>query len=610
MNSAGKVFSGGAIVVPSSRRAPQKSPKKREAPVSSYLSDAILLYVNQLIDWDSYYHWRKGAGVDVAAERAALVEVLETAAAVCQEIESETRAGWHEAARLENGEVVYPDHIRRGYEKLVAVGLISYGVEARYGGFELPGVIENIIIEMIARADAGLMTIIGLQAGVSEDIQLYGSDELKERYLPRFASGEVMGAMDLTEPQAGSDLGAITTRATTRDGRTTLSGNKIFITNGGCEIHLVLARDDDTFEPSKGTTRGLSLYLCPRTLPDGRKNGLVVERLEHKLGIHGSPTAAIRFDDAEAYLVGTKGNGFKAMLTLMNNARLGVAAQGIGIAEAALSAAVRYAGERIQFDAPIGNQPLIKDMLARMTIAVEGSRALLYRACRLVDRNRAIEQALMRSAETKEYSEAERLEMEELRQKNDTRIRLLTPLAKYMATETADEVTRMAIQVHGGVGFMAESEVGKLHSDAIITTIYEGTSEIQVSFALKEIGKGALAASFEALERELAAFEDPKLREYADKVRHGMKLIMDAAGALISDFAYALMSARSLAEVVISVIVGAELLRQAQVDPRRFDVAASWINRRMVDLEGRTQRIREGSRDRLDRADRIIELVP
>ena len=577
--------------------------------MSGYLNGSVLLYVNQLIDWESFYAWSRGADVDVEAERAALVEILETTASICSEIEEFSRAGWEQAARLEDGEVIYPDHIQKGYEKLAEVGLVSFGVESKYGGFELPATIENIIIQMVARADAGLMTIIGLQAGVSEDIQMYASEELKEQYLPRFASGEVMGAMDLTEPQAGSDLGAITTRATERDGRYFLDGQKIFITNGGCEIHLVLARDDADFEASKGTTRGLSLYLCPRTLPDGSKNGLHVERLEHKLGIHGSPTAAVRFENAECFLVGDRGEGFKAMLTLMNTARLGVAAQGIGIAEAALEAAVRYAGERVQFNAPIAEQPLMKNILARMTIDVEGSRALLYRACRLLDLNRALEKALMRSAESGEFSEAERVEMEAQRQTNDTRIRLLTPLAKYMATETADQVTRMAIQVHGGLGFMAESEVGKLHNDAIITTIYEGTSEIQVSFALKEIGKGALADVFAALEAELASFEAAELREYADKVRHGMKLILDASSALMADFAYALMSARSLAEVVISVVVGAELLKQAEADPDRFDLAASWINRRMVDLESRTQRIKEGSHERVERAEKIIDLV-
>ena len=577
--------------------------------MSGYLNEGVLLYVNQLIDWDSFYRWRQGPDVDADSERAALVEILETAAGVCSEIQEFSREGWNHASELKDGTVIYPEHIQKGYDMLAEVGLVSLGIEAKYDGFELPSIIENIIIQMIARADAGLMTIVGLQSGVAEDIQIYASEELKQQYLPRFTSGEVMGAMDLTEPQAGSDLGAITTRATLRDGRYFLDGEKIFITNGGCEIHLVLARDNDTFDESKGTTHGLSLYLCPRTLPDGSKNGLHVERLEHKLGIHGSPTAALRFENAECFLVGTSGEGFKAMLTLMNRARLGVAAQGVGIAEAALEAAIRYAGERVQFGVPIGEQPLMKNMLARMTIDLEGSRALLYRACRLLDVNRALEKALMRSADTEEFSEAERVEMEAHRQTNETRIRLLTPLAKYMATETADHVTRMAIQVHGGIGFMAESEVGKLHSDAIITTIYEGTSEIQVSFALKEIGKGALAAVFESLEAEIASFENTELREDGDKVRHGMKLVLDASSALMADFAYALMSARSLAEVVISVIVGAELLKQAEAEPKRFDLAASWINRRMVDLESRTQRIKDGSHERIDRADKIIDLA-
>ena len=577
--------------------------------MSAYLSDAVRLYLDRLVDWDSYFAWRKGVGVDTASEKAALLEVLETAAAICSEIEQETRPGWHEAARLEQGEVVYPDHIRRGYEKLAEAGLISFGVEEQYGGFDLPTFVANVIMQMVARADAGLMTLLGLQAGVAEDIQTYASEELKQQYLPRFASGEVMGAMDLTEPQAGSDLGAITTRATEEDGRVFLDGEKIFITNGGAEVHMVLARDDDSFEESKGTTRGLSLYLCPRTLPDGSRNNLEVTRLEKKLGIHGSPTAAIRFTRAEAFLVGTKGEGFKAMLALMNNARLGVAGQAIGIAEGALATAIAYSRERVQFGQPIGDQPLMKDRLARMILAVEGSRALLYRACTLIDRNRAIARALERTAEGDEMSEIERVEIQEHRAVNETRIRLLTPLAKYMATEAADEVTRAAIQIHGGIGFMAESEVGKLHSDAIITTIYEGTSEIQVSFVLKEIGKGSLAAVFQAVEEELGSFEDPALREYADKVRHGMDLILGASSALLSDFAYALMSAQSLAEVVISVVVGAELLKQAEVDPKRFDLAASWINRRMVDLEGRTERIKAGSRDRLDRADKIIALA-
>ena len=577
--------------------------------MSAYMGDAVLLYLQELIDWESYFNWRKGESSDVEIDRAALQEVLETAAQICSEQEPALRAGWYECAALEGGEVVYPPHIKDTLDKLREAGLVSFGVDEEYDGFGLPSFVANVILQMVSRADAGLMTILGLQAGVAEDIQQYASEELKREYLPRFASGEVMGAMDLTEPQAGSDLGAIQTRATEEAGRYFIDGDKIFITNGGCEIHLVLARDDSTFEQSKGTTKGLSLYLVPRTLPSGEKNSVSVTRLEEKLGIHGSPTAAMNYEHAEGFLVGKLGNGFKAMLSLMNNARLGVAAQGIGIAEAALNVALQYARDRVQFGQPIAEQPLMKDRLANMTLELEGSRALLYRACSLVDQNQAIEKALARTeGGSEELSAAERVEIEALYERNDTRIRLLTPLAKYMGTEAADSISRNAIQIHGGLGFMAESEAGKLHSDAIITTIYEGTSEIQVSFALKEIGKGALTVVFEALEQELKTFEDPKLKEQADKVLEGMNLILGAAGALLADFSYALMSAQSLAEVVASVIAGAELLKQAKADPRRFDLAASWINRRMVDLESRCKRIKEGSVDRLDRAAAIIAL--
>ena len=577
--------------------------------MSAYMGDAVLLYLRELIDWESYFNWRKGETSDLEIDRAALQEVLETAAAICEEQEPKLRAGWDDCAKLVDDEVVYPPHIKETLDKLREAGLVSFGVEEQYDGFELPSFVTNVILQMVSRADAGLMTILGLQAGVAEDIQKYGSEELKREFLPRFASGEVMGAMDLTEPQAGSDLGAIQTRATAEGNRHFIDGDKIFITNGGCEIHLVLARDAESYDQSKGTTKGLSLYLVPRTLASGEKNGVHVTRLEEKLGIHGSPTAAIHFDHAEGFLVGQLGEGFKAMLSLMNNARLGVAAQGVGIAEASLRVALQYARDRVQFGVPIADQPLMKDRLARMTLELEGSRALLYRACALVDQNHAIEKALKRANDgATEFSPGERVEMEALYERNATRIRLLTPLAKYMGTEAADSISRDAIQIHGGLGFMAESEVGKLHADAIITTIYEGTSEIQVSFALKEIGKGALTVVFESLEKELKTFEEPKLKEQADKVLEGMNLILGAAGALLADFNYAMMSAQSLAEVVASVIAGAELLKQAQADPRRFDLAASWISRRMNDLEGRCKRIKEGSIDRLDRAEAVIAL--
>ena len=572
--------------------------------MAGYLSDGVLLYLDQLVDWDTFFRWRKGEDCDVATERETLRVVLDTAAEVCSSIEGDARQGWELVAELHDGKVTVPPHIAAGYQKLKDTGLVSWAVAEEYGGADLPQFITSIILQMVSRADAGLMTIVGLQAGVAEDIQKYGSQALKDEWLPRFASGEVQGAMDLTEPEAGSDLGSITTRATEDARGIRLDGQKIFITNGGCEVHLVLARDNDTYEASKGTTRGLSLFLCPRNRADGAENGVTVERLEHKLGIHGSPTAAIRFEGAEAFRIGDKGGGFRAMLDLMNNARLGVAAQGIGIAEAALTEAVQYARERVQFGVPIADQPLMKNILARMTLALEGSRALLYRCCALVDRNRAIEARLAAA----DVSEAERAELEPMRERNEVRIRLLTPLAKYLATESCDRISRQAIQVHGGLGFMAESTVGKLHADAIITTIYEGTSEIQVSFALKEIGKGALVVVFEECRRELDEMNRDPFDDLASKVRAGIEQILQASGALVQDVAYALLSSKLLADAVINVIVGTELLKQARVDERRVDLAASWINRTMLEVEIGCRRIAEGTAARIDRAERIIAL--
>jgi alkylation response protein AidB-like acyl-CoA dehydrogenase len=571
--------------------------------VIPYLSPIVGLYLQHLIPWDEYFTLRGGADVDPRAERETLETVLQTAAQICSELEPSLRASWHAEAKLVGGEVQYPPAIRAAYDTLAKAGLVSFGVGEAYGGYGLPSWVANVILQMIARADAGLMTIIGLQAGVAEDIQIYADEDLKQRYLPGFAKGELMGAMDLTEPQAGSDLGAIRTRATERDGQIVLDGEKIFITNGGSQVHLVLARDDDTYDKSLGTTNGLSLYLCPRTLPDGQPNGLQVVRLEQKLGIHGSPTAVIRFDRAVAWRIGEKGRGFRAMLSLMNNARLGVAAQAVGIGEAALDSAVRYARERKQFGVTIAEQPLMKNQLARMVTNLEASRALLYRTCELVDRNQSIRAHLDREA----LPDAERARWEAIYERNDVRIRLLTPLAKYLATEGSVDLTRAAIQVHGGLGFMAESVPGKLHADAIITTIYEGTSQIQVSFALKEVGKGALDVVFDEVRRDLARLSRPELAPYADRVRKGIDLVLAAGGALVADLGYALLSAQSLAENLASIIVAGELLIQANQDPGRFDVAASWIERRMVDLEGRTERIRRGSPDLIARCTRMIE---
>jgi alkylation response protein AidB-like acyl-CoA dehydrogenase len=437
-------------------------------------------FLEHRVDWARYFRLRRTDAVNVGEELETYKTILQTLAEVCEDIEAGARDHWHEEVKLVDGRVVVPPHITAGYEKLRAAGLVCLPLSPAYGGYGLPILLNAFYLEMLARADSSLMTVLGLQTGVAGDIEKYGSEEIKQRYLPRFAKGELQGSMDLTEPQAGSDLGAIVTRATQEDGRYFIDGEKIFITNGGSPIHLVLARDAKTFERTKGTTGGLSLLLCPATLPDGTANRMRVSRVESKMGIHGSPTCVIDFDHAEAFLLGRAGGGFRAMLDLMNNARLGVAAQALGVAEAAYREAREYAVQRIQFGKPIIEQPLVKSMLTQMAINIQAARALLYRTCALIDLTEAL-RLYIESERGK--ADPNRATLEDELKHNAQLIRFFTPLCKFYATEISNDVTRKGIQVCGGIGYMAESPAGHYHSDSIITTIYEGTSEIQASFA-------------------------------------------------------------------------------------------------------------------------------
>jgi alkylation response protein AidB-like acyl-CoA dehydrogenase len=459
-------------------------------------------------------------------------------------------------------------------------------------------------MEMLARADASLFTILGLQTGVAGDIEKYGDAALKSAWLPRFTSGEVQGAMDLSEPKAGSDLGGIATRAAEQpDGTLRLDGSKIFITNGGAEVHLVLARDADTYDQSKGTTNGLSLVLVPRHLPDGNRNGIRVARLETKFGIHGSPTCEVVFENATGWRLGKKGSGFRAMLDLMNNARLGVAAQSLGVAAAAAHDATAYANERLQFGQPIAKQPLVLAMLAKMTTNIEAARAILYHTFELIDLNVAREAALGRGELPDAQAERTRQSLE----RDQVRVRLLTPLCKYFATEICHDITRDAVQVFGGIGYTMDADVAKLHADSLIMTIYEGTSEIQASFALREMGKGALHVIVAELRRDLGAMApDPHRAELAKLVEGAVSRIEECVPELFSDLQYALLRAKMIAEMAINVIAGTELLRQVGADPGRLDLAEAFIRRRCIESEAMARRIRENHKGRLERDERIL----
>jgi len=573
--------------------------------MSSYYAPSMRLYLDRLVDWETILRLRNGGTPDVAGEVGAFRSVLETTAQLAEGFERPAREHWEAEAELtEDGGARPPAHIRAAYEQLREAGLVSLMVSDQYGGAALPGLLNGFYLEMVSRADTSLMTVVGLQAGVAGDIEKYGSDELKQTWLPRFSSGEVQGAMDLTEPKAGSDLGGITTRATEQpDGTVRVDGVKIFITNGGAEVHLVLARDADHYDESKGTTNGLSLLLVPRHLPDGSRNGVRVARLEKKLGIHGSPTCEVVFENAKGWRLGSKGQGFRAMLDLMNNARLGVAAQGIGVAAAALHDATRYAHERQQFGQPIAKQPLVLAMLAKMQVNIEAARAILYHTFELIDANAAREAALQRG----DLPADEAARTREAVERDVVRVRLLTPLCKYYATEICHDVTRDAMQVFGGIGYTMDADVAKLHADSLIMTVYEGTSEIQASFALREMGKGALGTMVAELRSQLGAMKSDEQRaELAKMVDATVSRIEECALVLFSDLGYALLRAKMIAEMVINVIAATELLRQVGADPSRLDLAEAFVRRRMLETEAMARRIRENQKGRLERDERIL----
>lgn len=573
--------------------------------MSDYFAPTMRLYVDKLVDWERYLRLLHGSAPDVAAEVGAYRSVLETSAALAQSFERRAREHWHdEAELLPDGGAQPPAHIRDAYDQLREAGLVSLPVSDTYGGAALPGLLNAMYLEMISRADTSLMTVVGLQAGVAGDIEKYASNELKAKWLPRFTSGEVQGAMDLTEPKAGSDLGGISTRATDQpDGSVRVDGSKIFITNGGSEAHLVLARDGDNYEQSKGTTNGLSLILVARHNDDGSRNGIRVARLEKKLGIHGSPTCEIVYENAIGHRLGSKGQGFRAMLDLMNNARLGVAAQGIGIAAAALHDANHYAQTREQFGQTIGKQPLVLAMLAKMATNIEAARALLYRTFALLDQNIAREAALRRGDLAPGDAERMRAELEH----DQVRLRLLTPLCKYYATEICHDVTRDAMQVYGGIGYTMDADVAKLHADSLIMTVYEGTSEIQASFALREMGKGALGVAIAQMKDELGSMaSDAKRAELAKLVDTSLARIQECAQVLFTDLPYALLRAKMIAEMVINAKAATELLRQVGADAARLDLAEAFIRRRVIESEAMAKRIEQNHVGRLERDARIL----
>jgi alkylation response protein AidB-like acyl-CoA dehydrogenase len=376
-----------------------------------------------------------------------------------------------EGAQFEHGQVRYAAATQAAIDALNQAELMGIMLPWEYGGMNLPETIYQMMVEIVSRAEGGLMTIFGLQE-IASTINEYGDADMKQRVLPRFARGEVNGAMVLTEPDAGSDLGAVQARATYDEeaGVWRINGVKRFITNGCADIMLVLARSEE------GTTdaRGLSMFLVEKD------ETVHIRRIEHKMGIRTSPTCEIQYNHTPAELIGKRRFGLiRYAMGLMNGARLAVSAQALGIAEAAYREAYRYAHEREQFKKQIHGIPAVSRMLLSMRGEIEAARALIYETGRWVDLLKAYNQR----AEEEKPDKETRQRQKQAASLADT----LTPLAKYYATEMGNRVCYQAMQVHGGVGYMREFNVERHYRDVRITNIYEGTSQLQIVAAIGKL---------------------------------------------------------------------------------------------------------------------------
>jgi alkylation response protein AidB-like acyl-CoA dehydrogenase len=401
-----------------------------------------------------------------------------------------------EGCTYDDGVVTFPEGTRKSLDELAQADMMGFTLPRAYGGLNCPTVLYVLAIEMVSRADASLMNIFGLQ-DIAETINDFGSDEQKAYFLPKFADGSVTGAMALTEPDAGSDLQAVQLKAVEKeDGSWVLHGVKRFITNGCGDILLVLARSE---EGSEGG-RGLSMFVCEKC-PQLR-----VRRIEDKLGIHGSPTCELQFNDVPAQLVGQRRRGLsRYVMALMNGARLGISAQGVGIAEAAYRAAAEYALSREQFGRKIHDMPPVYEMLTDMRLEAELARALMCDTAIVVDLAHGYEEEAQADRKNRE-AKAEAARYKKL-------AAVLTPMSKYYASEVAIRNASSAIQVHGGSGFTRDYEVERLLRDARITNIYEGTSQLQVVAAIGGVTSGALSPRYEAFAALEAPAELQPLRE-------------------------------------------------------------------------------------------------
>ena len=462
-----------------------------------------------------------------------------------------------EGPHLENGRMIYASKTFENLEATRKAGLWGLSMPRRYGGLNLPNAIFSMASEIIAAADAGFQNIWSLQSCI-DTLYEFGSEEQRQKYIPRICAGETM-SMDLTEPDAGSDLQRVMLKATQdEDGTWRLNGVKRFITNGDSDIHLVLARSEEGTKDG----RGLSMFIY-----DKRDGGVTVRHIEHKLGIHGSPTCELVYKNAKAELCGNTRLGLiKYVMALMNGARLGIAAQSVGVEQEAYNEGLAYAKERAQFGEKIINFPAVYDMLSRMKAKLDAGRSLLYCCARYVDIYKALEDIARDTKLTPE----ERQEMKKYTRLADA----FTPLAKGMNSEYANQNAYDAISIHGGSGFIMEYKCQRLFRDARIFSIYEGTTQLQVVAAIRYITNGTyLSIIKEMLENEVSDDLKPlkeRVAKLVDLYEAAINKVKEANDQAVHDFL-----ARRLYNMTGDIVMSLLILDDATKAPEMFAKSAN-----------------------------------
>ena len=492
-----------------------------------------------------------------------------------ERIEARSREVDLNGAKFKDGKVIYNPLTIQNLKDLAQAGLMGVMLGHEYGGLNFPVSVYTMMTEIVSRADASLQNIFGLQ-DIAETISFFGNDEQKQKYLPRFATGELDGSMDLTEPDYGSDLQSVRLRAyQDENGNWFLNGMKRFITNGCSKVHLVLARSEE------GTTdgRGLSMFIC-EACPQ-----LVVRRIEDKMGIHGVATCELQFNDVPAQLCGKRRLGLiRYVMSLMNGARVAISAQAVGIAEAAYREARKYASEREQFKRSIDKFPAIYSMLSSMKVRLTAARALLYETTRIVD---------LRNVYTRIVESGSPTDEQRALQKYYTKLAAqLTPMCKALATETANSVAYDGIQIHGGTGYMRDFNAERYYRDARITNIYEGTTQLQVVAAIG----GVIQRDADTRIKELFSTMVPyELAELKDKLAglhakqlEAVKFVSEKRNdAGEKDVAYHDLMARNLVEMETYIFVGLLLLRDGAACPERAAIAERYILDAVPEFERR-----------------------